>query len=235
VQAKTKYSTLELEFQSDDHDLGYGIFFKNNSTTGKIVVDEAPSIPTPSQPSQAPTPSPVVNIEIGDSPVKGDANAPVTLVEFSDYECPFCGRHFQQTYPQIISQYVDTGKVKIVFKDFPLSFHPQAQKAAEAARCFREQKGDDGYFKYHDYLYKNQQSLSIDNYKKWARDLGADGPKFDTCLDSNKFRQAVIDSLNYGQQVGVQGTPGFFINGKSLSGAQPYSAFRQLIEESLQG
>ncbi|MBL7058898.1 thioredoxin domain-containing protein [Candidatus Pacearchaeota archaeon] len=91
-----------------------------------------------------------IDVEIGDSPVKGDSNAPVTIVEFSDYECPYCGRHFAQTYPQLLSEYVDTGKVKMVFKDFPLNFHAKAQKAAEAARCAGEQ-GD--YWGMHDALF----------------------------------------------------------------------------------
>jgi len=91
-----------------------------------------------------------VSVDIGDSPVKGDANAPVTIVEFSDYECTYCGRHFSQTYGQIVSEYVDTGKVKMVFKDFPLNFHAKAQKAAEAARCAGEQ-GD--YWGMHDALF----------------------------------------------------------------------------------
>src|SRR3989344_954510 len=102
-----------------------------------------------------------VNVEIGDSPVKGDVNAPVTIIEFSDYQCPYCGKHFLQTYPQIVSEYVDTGKANIVFKDFPLSFHPEAQKSAEAARCFGEQKGDEGYYTMHDKLFASQATLSL--------------------------------------------------------------------------
>src|SRR3989344_2356912 len=153
------------------------------------------------------------DVEEGDGSVLGKADAPVVMIEFSDYECPFCGRHFTDTYPQLKKDYIDTGKVKLVFRDFPLSFHAKAQKAAEAARCVGEQKGDIGYFKMHDKLFSNQASLSVENYKKWAKELGVNAVKFDDCLDSGKFAQAVEDSLAYGQSVGVSGTPGFFING----------------------
>ncbi len=111
-------------------------------------------------PSQV-VPGERAKVEIGKSPVLGDKNAKVTIIEFSDYECPFCGRHYQQTYPQIKKNYIDTGKVKMSFKDFPLSFHQSAQKAAEAARC----AGDQGkYWEMHDKLYSNQESLGVDNY-----------------------------------------------------------------------
>lgn len=175
-------------------------------------------------------------VDIGDAPVKGEANAPVTIVEFTDYECPFCGRHYSQTYTLIESEYIDTGKVKYVLMDFPLSFHPQAQKAAESAHCVRAQKGDEGYFAMHDKLFANQASLSLENYKKWAREItGVNGAKFDTCLDSGEFADEVQAGLTYGSSLGISGTPGFFINGIPLSGAQPYSAFKQIIDAELEG
>jgi len=175
-----------------------------------------------------------VNVDLGDSPFKGKDNAPVTIVEFSDFQCPFCGKFFTETYPSIIKDYVDTGKVKFVYKDFPLSnLHPEAQKAAEAARCVEEQKGAVGFFKMHDKLYANQETLSVENYKKWAKEIGVDQGKFDTCLDSGKYADAVKADLAYGQQLGVSGTPSFFINGKMLTGAQPYSVFKQAIDAEL--
>tara|TARA_Y100000034_G_scaffold67371_1_gene81273 strand:- start:7854 stop:8927 length:1074 start_codon:yes stop_codon:yes gene_type:complete len=174
-----------------------------------------------------------VEIEIGDAPVKGDANAPVTIVEFSDYQCPFCAKFYTETFGLLEKNYIDTGKVKLVFMDFPLDFHPEAQPAAEAARCVREQKGDEGYYEMHDKLFENQGLLSEENYKKWARELGVDGAEFDSCLDSGKFVADVQADLTYGQQLGVSGTPGFFVNGQLVSGAQPYSVFEQLIEAGL--
>ena len=206
----------------------YGIFFSGGSVTGSVVEEGTQNAPT----INAPAPERVeVNIE--GAPVKGDKDAPVTIVEFSDYECPFCGRHYQETYPQIVSQYINSGKAKLVFKDFPLSFHPQAQKAAETARCFGEQKGNDGYWKMHDKLFENQQGLGIENFKKWAKELGADGAKFDSCLASGKYSAAVQKDQSDGAKAGVQGTPAFLINGKAITGAQPFEAFRQAIEEEL--
>lgn len=171
--------------------------------------------------------------EIADSYFKGDENAPVVLIEFTDYQCPFCGRHFAQTYPLIEEEYVKTGKIKYVVMDFPLSFHENAQKAAEAARCVGEQKGNDGYFEMHDTLFGNQQDLSIENYKKWAREIGVNGAQFDSCLDDGKYEAAVQADLSYGQSVGVSGTPGFIINGVEISGALPFENFKQIIDSEL--
>jgi protein-disulfide isomerase len=177
----------------------------------------------------------VVDVEIGDSPSKGDVNAPVTIVEFSDYQCPFCSRFYTDTLSLLDENYIKTGKVRLVYMDFPLDIHPEAQPAAEAARCVRAQLGDDGYFKMHDKLFENQGSLNVENYKKWAREMGAKGDEFDNCLDSGEFTSAVQDDLLYGSQLGVSGTPGFFVNGKVISGAQPYGVFEQIIEAELAG
>ena len=177
-----------------------------------------------------------VEVDAGDSPMIGDKNADITIVEFSDFECPYCGRFYSETLSSIEKNYIDAGKVRLYYMDFPLTeIHPNAQKAAEAARCVREQKGDDGFWKMHNKLFENQQDLSIDNFKKWARELGVSGSKFDECLDKGKYSSAVQDDSAYGQSLGVQGTPAFFINGKLLSGAQPYSAFEQAIDEALSG
>jgi protein-disulfide isomerase len=162
----------------------------------------------------------------------GDADAPVTIIEFSDYQCPFCQRHALNTYPLLKSEYVDTGKVKIVFRDFPLSsIHPMAQPAAEAAECVRDVSGsDEDYFEYHDTLFENQNSLNNDNLKKWAKEQGYDIAK---CLDSGEFRSEVLADLADAQAAGGRGTPYFVINGQPLSGAQPFSAFQQVIEAEL--
>ncbi|MFH1682553.1 MAG: thioredoxin domain-containing protein [Candidatus Woesearchaeota archaeon] len=171
-----------------------------------------------------------VQVSIDDDAVKGKADAPVTIVEFSDFECPFCGRYIEQTYPQIVKDYIDTGKVKYVFRDFPLGFHAEAKPAAMAAECAHEQGK---YWEYHDLLFANQDSLSADNYKQWAEDLGLDTTKFDACVDSEKYSSEVDADLADGQSYGVSGTPAFFINGKLISGAQPYSVFKQAIEAEL--
>lgn len=201
---------------------------------GKYVVPQIiPLSGAGVQEGQQPNVQENVELELGDSPVKGSKEAKVTIVEFSDYQCPFCGTFFQETLSQIDKDYIKTGKVKLVFKDFPLDFHEQAQKAAEAARCVREQISDLGYYRMHDKLFSNQDKLSVENYKKWARELDVDGKKFDSCLDTGKFESAVKDDLAYGQQLGVSGTPAFFVNGKLIEGAQPYSAFKQIIDGEL--
>lgn len=175
-----------------------------------------------------------VDVSIDDDAVKGDKNAPVTIVEFSDYECPFCARFFQNTYPQILSEYIDTGKVKLVFRDFPLSFHRNARPASIAAECVREQKGDDGYYEYHDKIFENQSAgLGADNLKKWAGEVGADAAQFAECLDSEKYGDEVDKDFKDGQSYGISGTPGFFINGRKVSGAQPFSVFKSIIDEEL--
>ncbi len=172
-----------------------------------------------------------VEVSEDDDVVIGEKDAPVTIIEFSDYECPFCGRHFEQTHPQLVKDYINTGKVRLVFRDFPLSFHPNAQKSAEAAECVRYvSKSDEAYWKMHDKIFENQKILSIDKLSVWARELGYD---IDSCLDSDKFADEVKKDLADGSAAGVGGTPSFFINGKMLEGAQPYSSFKQLIDSEL--
>jgi len=172
-------------------------------------------------------------ISADDDPVLGDPDAPVTIVEFSDYECPFCGRHFRQVLPKIIKEYVDTGKVKIVFRDFPLSFHPDAMPAAVAANCARELSGSDKiYFQFHDKLFENQKNLTRENFIKYAEDLGLDKNKFAACLDKNDTAEIKADIAD-GQKYGVSGTPGFFINGTAVKGAYPLETFKEIIDGEL--
>jgi|SaaInlStandDraft_4_1057021.scaffolds.fasta_scaffold16076_2 protein-disulfide isomerase len=172
----------------------------------------------------------LVEVSLDDDAVKGDANAPVTIVEFSDYECPFCGKYVQETYPSIVNEYINTGKVKYVFRDFPLSFHQNAQKASEAAECAGEQGK---YWEMHDYLFANQDYLAVENLKGYAKDLGLDTAEFNDCLDSGKFADEVEADLLDGQAYGVSGTPAFFINGKLISGALPFAAFKAEIDAAL--
>ncbi|MBI4360631.1 DsbA family protein [Candidatus Micrarchaeota archaeon] len=168
---------------------------------------------------------------------EGDENAPVTIVEFSDYQCPFCRSFFESSLPQIREQYVNTGKVRIVFKDFPLSFHPDAPKAAEAARC----AGDQGkYFDMHDAIYQGQGPANLGTvtinesvYATYAKQLGLNEAQFQTCLDSGKFTQAVQGDFAQGVAAGVSGTPSFYVNNQLLVGAQPFSVFKQAIDAEL--
>jgi len=171
-----------------------------------------------------------IDVSIDDDPVKGDKNAPVTIIEFSDFQCPFCGKFFKETFGQIDEKYIKTGKVKMVFRDFPLSFHENAQKSAEAAECADEQGK---FWEYHDMLFENQEKLSVEDLKRYAVELGLDKDKFDSCLDSEKYKDEVKKDFSDGQKYGVSGTPAFFINGKLVSGAQPFSAFEKVIEAEL--
>jgi protein-disulfide isomerase len=173
----------------------------------------------------------IVDVSEDDDAFKGSQDAPVTIIEFSDFECPFCGRFYEQTLPLIEEEYINTGKVKLVYRDFPLSnIHPNAQKAAEAAECVKDDGGDDAFWKMHDKIYENQNSLTISNLKSWAKEIGYD---INTCLDSGAKASEVQKDLADGTVAGVTGTPAFFINGKLLEGAQPYTAFKLVIDEEL--
>lgn len=163
-----------------------------------------------------------------DDHVRGDFNAPITLVEFSDFECPFCVRHYP-TMNKILDDY--KGKVRLVYKHFPLGFHPNAQKAAEASECADEQGK---FWEYHDKLFENQATgYSLEKFKQWAKDLGLNSQKFNDCLDSGKYTSKVQKDYQDGLQKGVQGTPATFVNGQLVSGALPYDNFKQIINSVL--
>jgi protein-disulfide isomerase len=194
----------------------------------EIEPQQAPS----QQPAPAPRPSqpaPTVEVSEDDDPVLGDANAPVTIIEFSDYECPFCTRFWSQTLPQIKTNYIDTGQVKLVYRDFPLGFHANAQKAAEAAECAEDQGK---YWEMHDKLFETG-ALDVSSLKQHAADLGLDSSQFDSCLDTGKYTSEVQKDIQDGAAAGVSGTPSFFINGVKVVGAQPYAAFQQIIDSQL--
>ncbi len=199
--------------------LGYN-YFSDRGVTGNVVGNEPAG-------NQDPVGG---QVGIGGNSIKGDENAPVTIVEFSDYECPFCARFYVQTYGQIEEEYINTGKVKLVYRDFPLSIHPNAQKAAEAAECAGEQGK---YYEMHDLLFENGASGGVDSYKAYAGQIGLNLADFNNCLDSGAMASEVQKDFQEGQQYGVQGTPAFFINGKLISGAQPYNVFKQEIEAAL--
>ena len=165
-----------------------------------------------------------------DDAIKGDVNAPITIIEFSDYQCPYCGRYVSETYGKIKENYIDTGKVRYVFRDFPLGFHTNAKRAAMASECVREQGGDDAFWEYHDTLFENQNELSADKLKEYASGMGYE---IASCLDTEKYANEVDSDTKEGVSFGVSGTPTFFINGKKLVGAQPYSAFESVIEAAL--
>ena len=173
---------------------------------------------------------PVFKADVGveGAPFLGPAAAPVTIVEFSDFQCPFC-KQVVPTLTQVLSRYGE--KVKLVFRDFPIdSLHPQARKAAEAARCAQDQGK---FWDYHDALFANASKLGPEQLKTDAQQVGLDLPSFERCLASGTHAAAVQKSVDEGMRLGVTGTPAFFINGELVSGAQPVESFARVIEREL--
>src|SRR4030095_7069978 len=160
--------------------------------------------------------APVVEVAIGSTPPKGNAAAPVTIIEFSDYECPFCKR-VEPTVQQVLKNY-GPDKVRFAYRNFPLPMHSNARPAAEAAGCVADQGK---FWEYHEKLMA-AADLSKDNLKKMAGEVGADPKKFDECVAANKFKAAIDKDVAAGEAAGGKGTPAFFINGRMLDGAQPF-------------
>src|SRR5712692_5279433 len=194
--------------------------------------------------SQRPAPGGVttsgpVRTSVADAPMLGRADAPVTLVEFSDYQCPFCQRFFATSLPALKKDYIDTGKIRYVFRDFPLEMHAQARKAAEAAHCAGEQGK---YWEMHDVLFQHQGALASLQLAEHARAVGVDGAAFDQCVASGRHAAQVERGLADGASVGVQGTPTFVVGktqpgdvveGTPIRGAQPLETFRRIIDQML--
>ena len=167
-------------------------------------------------------------VPITGAPSKGPEYARVTIVKFEDYQCPFC-KQVQPIFQELLSRY--NGKIRLVHKDLPLdSIHPQSRQAAEAARCADEQGK---FWSYHDVLYANSSNASQENLKSYAKEVGLDVNAFERCLGSGKFRAVVQRDLMDGAQLGVTGTPTFFINGREISGNQPLEIFGAIIDEEL--
>ena len=177
-------------------------------------------------------------IGVDDDPVLGSPNAKVLMIEFGDYQCPSCRMFWKDVEPRIKKEYIDTGKVKLVFRDFPIvQIHPEALLAAMAVDCSADQNK---YWEYHDKVFREQYNKGDDlvrfkaaDLKKWAKDIGLDPAKFDQCLDSEKYKNEVLKDKADGDAVSVQGTPTFFINGHVIGGAQAYPAFKNLIDSLL--
>jgi protein-disulfide isomerase len=208
--------------------VGFGaaaaFFFANQGE--RIVV--APTV----RPNTSPTVKPGSRVER----IKGNPDAKVTVLEYSDFQCPFCVMYFNQTYRQVDERYVKTGKVRYIFRSLPIaSLHPQAQKASEAAEC----AGDQGKFwEMHDLLFGKQSEwagkpTAMDVFKGYAKSLGLDEGRFQACLDSGLYAGLMIENARAAQAVGITGTPAFVIGNRLLPGAYPIEAFVQVIEEEL--
>ncbi len=163
--------------------------------------------------------------------IRGNPEAPVTIIEYSDFQCPFCAS-FHPTMEQILENYPD--KVRWVYKHFPLdSIHPQARPAAEASECVWEQKGNDGFWEFADRLFENQERLGKELYQELATKMGLNLDQFNNCLSSRKYKDKVEADYQEGKQVGVKGTPASFVNGEEVFGAVPYENLKEIVEKTL--
>jgi protein-disulfide isomerase len=219
---------------------GFFVGFVASPGKGSIVQQPTGQVAQQQQQPTQPTAPSRIQVGLDDDAVLGDANAPVTIIEFSDMQCPFCGRFYTQTLPQIKSQYIDTGKAKLVFRDFPLSFHPYATPAAIGAECAKEQGK---FWEYHDTVFETQNAwvnAADPNaaLKQIAADLGLNTANFNSCYDAEKYAAEVQKDFNDGQAAGVSGTPTFYVGSPSkgyvqLVGAQPFSTFKTTIDQEL--
>ncbi len=189
-------------------------------------VANAPKAPEGDAPG-APAEPPVQKVDVGNAPVKGQKNAPITIVAFSDFECPFCSR-VVPTLKQLEDQY--GAKIKVAFKNQPLPFHANAKPAAAAALAAHEQGK---FWEYHDKLFANQRALDRASLEKYAQELGLNMDKFKAALDQGKFNAQIEADMAQASSLGANGTPTFFINGRTLIGAQPVDAFKRVIDEEL--
>jgi protein-disulfide isomerase len=229
--------TAKSEVETLKHDLGRlkveleGIKLELERMGQRLLRRPAPSTRPPDRMAQ---------VRMAGNPILGRPDAPLTLIEFSDYQCPYCRRFFETTLPALKTEYIETGKVRYIFRDYPLDrLHPQARKAAEAARC----AGDQGhYWAMHDVLFRHQQALQVEWLQAYAQSLRLDPVAFDACVAQGTYAAAVQQDVDDGTAAGVKGTPAFFLgktrpedtmHGTFISGAQPLTAFREAVERLL--
>jgi len=195
--------------------------------------------------NQLPTEQPklTINISVDNDPIIGNPDAPITIIEFSDFQCPFCARFYTQTLPLIYEEYIEPGKVKLVFRDFPIqSIHPNALPAAVASECANEQ----GKFKeMHDILFENQNEWNrqetanaLSLFSQYAKEMQLEQEVFDSCLTNGKYVEEIRKDLEDGQKYGISGTPGFFVGNDEIGyvkmeGAQPFESFKKVIDSQL--
>lgn len=194
----------------------------------------------PSQPGFKPS-----DVTLGDaSPVIGDAGATVTLIEFSDYQCPFCSRHYREVMPTLVADYVDSGQLKYIMRENPIqSIHKSAMGASQAALCANDQGK---YWEMHNLMFDNQRQLDVDTLKAHAVTIGLDSASFDSCLDDKKYEKQVNDDLADGRGFGVRGTPAFVLGitdpddpnkvhmSQFINGAQSLDNFKRTIDQLLE-
>lgn len=204
---------------------GFLIWGRATPAVANAVADAQQTVPAPTQQVTR------YNVEEGGNPSIGPADAPITIIEFSDYQCPYCQKWQSQVYQKLLDNYPT--QVRLVYRDYPLlSIHPEALPAAAAADCANEQGA---YWQYHDKLFSYEYDLGKDAYLKYAQELKLDMMAFTTCLESNRYEAEVTADYNYATELGIRSTPTFFINGLYLVGAQPYDTFKKLIDQELAG
>ncbi|MBT8252218.1 MAG: DsbA family protein [Nitrosopumilus sp.] len=224
----------------------YASEFNSNQITEKDLDDAIAKLELKILQNQLPTkqPTPIVKISADNDPIIGNPDAPITIIEFSDFQCPFCARFHIQTLPLILEEYIEQGKVKLVFRDFPIqSIHPNALPASVAAECANEQ----GKFReMHDMLFDNQNQWNkletndvLSLFSNYASNIQLDQEIFDSCLTSGKYIEEIRKDLDDGRDYGVSGTPGFFVGNEKigfveLKGAQPFESFKKIIDSQLE-
>jgi protein-disulfide isomerase len=233
--ASTKAEIQEMKSEIKELKEGQASIQKDLADIKKLLEEGARG--RPSRPAFKPT-----EVTIDDAPVLGATDATVTLVEFSDYDCPFCRRHKDQVMPDLVKNFVDTGKMKYVMREFPLAMHANAKGAAQAALCAGDQAQ---YWQMHDKMFANQRKLGVENLKAFAVELGLDSAAFDACLDDGKYAKQVSDDITAGGRMGITGTPAFVLGltdpkdsnkarvTEFISGAQSLEKFTQVIEDLL--
>ena len=233
--ASTKEEILELRVQVEE--------IQNDLAEIKRLLQDGAARAPAAAPTAAPPGFAEQEVSIGDSPVMGKEKAPVTIIEYSDYQCPFCARNFNDVMPILEEEYIDTGKVKFVMRENPLTnLHPDAMKASMAALC----AGDQGkYWEMQKELFTNQKQLKEDNLKTYAANIGLNTASFNECLDGNQHQSTISKDMASGAKLGVRGTPGFFIGLTDQSdpdkvnvtvfikGAQSIEQFRASIDDML--
>lgn len=210
--------------------VGYGLSQLPASSTETTLLNSQQAIR-----GEPPAPVFVNEASADDDAVLGDPNAPITMIEFSDYQCPYCQRFYSTILPDIKKNYIDTGKVKFVYRDFPISSHVNAMPAALAAECAGEQND---YWGLHNKIFDNFASwVSLPDvapvFKQYANELGLDAKAFDSCFDKQKLQDEINGDLQDALKYGVTATPTFFVNGQKVVGAQPFTVFQGIFDKIL--
>jgi protein-disulfide isomerase len=208
-----------------------GDYMQKNPPALQKVVQDALKAQRPQRPPELPLEEKIkraIKVDLNNAPTLGPDTAPVTIVEFSDFQCPFCGR-VEPTLKQLLKD--NSGKLRLAFRNNPLPFHQNAASAAKASMAAKDQGK---YWQMHDALFDNQKDLSEDAIRKIAKDVGLNMAKFEKDWKSNKYDESIAKDMDFARSNGASGTPSFFINGVLLTGAQPIQSFQQLIDKLLQ-